>query len=91
MPKSVRHQNAANIRWSKRTVKKPAKVIDPCHTIKLNNHLTGTEDVYIFHPGEKSGSYRIDLNGTHWKTCGFTEAMIWIRKVCKRMPKIEPM
>lgn len=56
-----------------------------CYRITLDNLIHNKTYVFLFHPAHKSGSYKIDLNGSYWKTCGFTEAMVYIRKLCARM------
>jgi len=40
----------------------------------------------LFHPGSRRGRFEIDVDGIFWKECGFSEAMVKIRKSCKRTP-----
>lgn len=59
---------------------------DDCFKITVENLISGKTDVLLFHPGDRAGRYKIDVNGRFWKTCGWTEATVRIRKSCKRMP-----
>jgi hypothetical protein len=60
-----------------------------CFRITVENLIIGKTDVLVFHPAGKSGRYRVDVNGQYWKTCGWTDATVRIRKSCKRMPIIQ--
>ena len=59
-----------------------------CFRITVENLIIGKTEVLSFHPADKSGRYHIDVNGQYWKTCGWTDATVRIRKSCKRMPVI---
>lgn len=89
--RSEKASRAANARWAAFHAAKanePEMFVLPnnCYRITIENLIHDKAHVFLFHPAGKSGCYNIDLNGKFWKKCGFTEAMVWIRKACKRMP-----
>lgn len=92
--RSEKASRAAHARWDAyhamlaETEPLPFELPEDCYEITVKNLIHNKEYKFLFHPGAKLGSYRVDLNGTHWKTCGFTEALIWIRKACKRMQRL---
>jgi hypothetical protein len=88
---SRRGQNGARIKWERYHENLPPKTYPPelpadCFRIIVENLITGKTDVMLFHPGGRAGRYSIDVNGVYWKTCGWTDAMVRIRKSCKRSP-----
>lgn len=55
-----------------------------CYRLTIENLIHNKTHVFLFHPAHKSGCYDIDLDGVFWKRCGFTECLVFIRKLCKR-------
>lgn len=87
---SDRGRRAAEARWSQHHVgisppnyhELPAD----CCRITVENLVSGKTDVLVFHPGSRRGRFRIDVNGEFWRECGWSDALVRIRKSCKRMP-----
>jgi len=91
--RSKKSSRAAQARWDAYHAAKadeplPFELPPDCYRITVENLILNRSYVLLFHPAGKSGSYNIDMNGVFWKKCGFTEAMVWIRKACRRMKKI---
>jgi len=89
--RSEKASRAAQARWDTyhaalSDVSYPPDLPENCFRITVENLITGKTEVLLFHPGDKSGRYRIDVNGEYWRTCGWTDATVRIRKSCKRMP-----
>ena len=55
--------------------------------ITFENLMTGRVEVLLFHPGPRRNNYRIDVNGNHWRTCGFVDALRRIEKSCYKMSR----
>jgi hypothetical protein len=88
--RSEKASRAANARWEQYHACLSDQPImqdlpDDCFRITVENLITKKTEVLLFHPGGKSGRFHIDVNGKYWKTCGWTDATVRIRKSCKRM------
>lgn len=90
--RSEKASRAAHARWDAYHASIPqpnyGELPDPCFTVTATNHISEKYHVFVFHPGRKSGSYNVDMDGVFWKKCGFTEAMVLIRKMCARVPVV---
>lgn len=90
---SDRGRRGAEARWAAYHAAIPqpnyGELPDDMFEITVKNLMTEKTDVLLFHPDRsRSGRYHIDVNGQYWKTCGWTDATVRIRKSCKRMPII---
>jgi hypothetical protein len=88
---SERGRRGAEIRWQNYhanmpTPNYPPELPEDCFRITVDNLISGKTHVMLFHPGSRIGRFRIDVDGKFWTECGFTEAMVKIRKSCKRTP-----
>lgn len=83
-------RKGAEARWSKyrETCPQPNyhEIPDPCFEITFTNHASGKITTMVFHPGSRRGRYRIDIDGTPWQECGWSEATAAIRKSGKHTP-----
>jgi len=92
--RSEKASRAANARWATyhaAMAEEPTlRDLPPdCFRITVENLINGKTEVILFHPAGKSGRYRVDVNGKYWKTCGWTDATVRMRKSCKRLPIIQ--
>lgn len=89
--RSAKASRAATARWDAYHATAPSPAYPPelsadCIRITVDNLVAGVTHVILFHPGSRAGRYRIDVDGQPWKEVGWTEAMVRIRKSCKRTP-----
>lgn len=87
---SDRGRRAAEARWSQYHAGivplNYHELPNDCCRITVENLISGKTDVLVFHPGSRRGRFRIDVNGQFWRECGWSDALVRIRKSCKRMP-----
>jgi hypothetical protein len=88
---SARGRRGAEVRWANYHANTPEPVYptdlpEDCLRITVDNLITGKTHVLLFHPGSRRGRYKIDVDGTFWTECGFSEVMAKIRKSCKLSP-----
>lgn len=67
-------------------VEYPPDLPSDCFRITVDNLISGKSHIMLFHPGSRRGRYKIDVDGEFWRECGWSEAMVRIRKSCKRTP-----
>ena len=86
---SERGRRGAEARWTAyhASIPRPnyGELPDPCFEIIVINHVSKKTEHLVFHPGKKLGSYRIDVNGKFWKSAGWTDSLVRVRKSCRRM------
>ena len=88
---SERGRRGAEARWENyhKTLSAPTyppELPNDCIRITIDNLINGKTHVMVFHPGSRRGRFKIDVDGQPWRECGWTEAMVKIRKACKRTP-----
>lgn len=88
---SRRGRYGAQVRWDNYHANLPPKIYPPdlpndCIKITVDNLVTGKTHVMLFHPGSRAGRFKIDVDGIFWKECGWSDAIVRIRKSCKRTP-----
>lgn len=88
--RSEKASRAAHARWDAyhASIHAPdyGDLPDDCFRVTVDNLISGKSHVLLFHPGSRRGRYRIDVDGSPWAECGWSEAMTRIRKSCKLMP-----
>ena len=45
------------------------------YELRFTNIITGEVKTLLYHPGDRSNNFSIDVNGKHWKTCGINESL----------------
>lgn len=88
---SRRGRLGAQIRWDNYHANLPPREYPPdlpedCFRITVDNLISGETHIMLFHPGSRRGRYKIDVDGIFWRECGWSDAMVRIRKSCKRTP-----
>lgn len=84
--RSERATSAVNARWDRYHADVSQQIPDPLPVdlfrLTFENLITGKTEVLLFHPGDRTNNYRIDVNGKYWRTCGFADAMERVGKGC---------
>ena len=88
--RSDRARRAVTTRWDRYheaigDQQYPVSLPDPYYRLTIENFVTGETHRLVFHPGKKSGNFKIDIDGKPWMVCGWSESLAWIRKSCVRM------
>lgn len=89
--KSADGSRAANIRWERQHAIDQERIVydDPrpenMYRITVENLMTDEKHVLLFHPGDRMNNYRIDVDGTPWKTAGWSKAFDKIQASCNRL------
>lgn len=83
-------RKAVMVRWNAYHAalsEKPIRTDPPKEFVRITveNLTTSKTEILLFRPGDRKGRFEIDVNGDFWKECGWTEALIRVRKSCKRM------
>lgn len=89
--RSDKASRAATARWEAYHASIPGPnyapaLPDDCFRITVDNLVSGKTHTMMFHPGSRRGRYQVDVDGVFWKECGWSDAMVRIRKSCKRSP-----
>lgn len=88
---SRRGRHGAQVRWDRYHAslppqQYPPELPDDCFRITVDNLISGKSHVMLFHPGSRRGRYMVDVDGVPWRECGWSDALVRIRKSCKLMP-----
>jgi hypothetical protein len=88
--RSNKARRAITIRWeryhaTKAPVPDSFSIPDPCYRITIENFVMGGFHILEFHPADKLNRFRITVDGKDWSTCGWSEALVRVRKSCVRM------
>jgi len=88
--RSERARRAVNARWEHYHAEKtldpiPSLIPDPCYRLTIENLIMGESHILEFHPGNRLNRFRITVDGKDWTICGWSQALVRIRKSCVRM------